>query len=87
MQDKCMKNDNTLHTSTPRVSPTWLPNKMAMVCMQSILAKQNKTKYHSPSMTLSWLPIKNDLVPRKKLLKILSTIAIMVNTMTRACPV
>ena len=38
-------------------------------------------------MTLSWDPIQNDLVPQKKLLKILNTIAIMVHTMIRACPV
>ena len=40
--------------------------KMAMVCMLSILAKQkSKRKDHSPSMTLPWLPIQNDLVPQK----------------------
>ena len=37
-------------------------------------------------MMLSWFPIQNDLVPQK-FAKILGTIAIMVNTMTRACPV
>ena len=26
---------------------------------------KEKQKYHSPSMTLSWLPIQNDLVPQK----------------------
>ena len=33
--------------------------KMTMVCMLGILAKQNQSKQkdHSPSMTLSWLPI------------------------------
>ena len=45
-----------------------------------------KQKDHSPSMTLSWLPIQNDLVPQK-FAKILSTIVIMVNMMTHACPV
>ena len=30
--------------------------KWAMVCMLGALAKQNKTKDHSPSMTLSELP-------------------------------
>ena len=38
-------------------------------------------------MTLSELPKQNDQVPLEKLPKILDTIAIMVYTMTRACPV
>ena len=39
---------------------------MAMVCMQGILAKQNKTKDHSPSMTLSKGCLnKDDLGPLK----------------------
>ena len=63
------ENDNTLHTSISRVSPTRLPYKMAMVCMLGILEKQNKTKQnktkdHSPSMTLSKGCLKqNDLGP------------------------
>ena len=41
-------------TQTPlKVSPLGCLNKWAMVCMLGILAKQNKTKDLSPSMTLS----------------------------------
>ena len=46
IQDKQMhENDNTLHTSTPLgFHPLGFLNKMAMVCMQGILAKSIKTK-------------------------------------------
>ena len=63
---KLHENDNTSSTSIPRVSPTCCLKNMAMVCMLSILAKQIKTKDHSPTMTLSWLPIQKWSSPSKK---------------------
>ena len=39
--------------------------KWAMVACQVLWQNKNKTKDHSLSMTLSWLPKQNDQVPRK----------------------
>ena len=61
--------------------------KWPMVACQVLWQNKNKTKDHSPSMTLSELPKQNDQSPLRKFPKILNTIAIMVYTMTRACPV
>ena len=65
-RQKCMKNDNTLHTSTPRVSSTWFPKQNGHGMHARYLGKTKiKQKYHSPSMTLSWLPIQKWSCPSK----------------------
>ena len=59
-----MKIDNTMHTCTPRVSSTCCLENGHVIHVE-YLGKKTQKKDHSPSMTLSWLPIKNDLVPQK----------------------
>ena len=60
---------NTTHTCIPRVTVHLLPSKMGhgMHVKYFGKTKQNKTKDHSPSMTLSELP--------KKMIKSLKKIA------------
>ena len=62
-----MKNDNTMHTSTLRVSPTCCLKNGHGMHVEYLGKTKTKQKDHSPSMTLSWLPIQNDLVPQNLL--------------------
>ena len=65
-----MKNDNTMHTSTPRVSSTCCLKKHGHGMHARYLGKINqKTKDHSPSMTLSELPKQKWSSPLRKIAK------------------